>query len=163
VGIRPHRKKGHHAQYGKVRTRARPSTASSTRSSQSVPPGVPPRHRRRGPAKGGSALSQIAKDFGISESCLHRSVRRAEIEERSTGAPARQETLASKRVRLGQFRLRSFSRLSPSDGRVVGSESGFQGPAQPRAAHRGSLRACDTGLAQPHAGQGPPRSPSPFG
>ncbi len=28
-----------------------------------------------------ASLSQIAKDFGISESCLHRWVRRAEIED----------------------------------------------------------------------------------
>ena len=31
--------------------------------------------------RGEASLSQIAKDFGISESCLHRWVKRAEIED----------------------------------------------------------------------------------
>ena len=35
----------------------------------------------RWPAKGEAPLSQIAKDFGISESCLHRWLKLADIDE----------------------------------------------------------------------------------
>jgi transposase len=41
---------------------------------------VPPR-RGRGRPQGRGPLSQIAKDFGISESCLHRWLKLADVDE----------------------------------------------------------------------------------
>jgi transposase len=49
-----------------------------------VPDALPPEFRRDVVAvarKGESSLRQIAKDFGISESCLHRWLQQADIDE----------------------------------------------------------------------------------
>jgi transposase len=53
--------------------------------------------------KGEAPLSQIAKDFGISESCLHRWLKQADIDEGSQVSNSRQESAelrdAKKRIR----------------------------------------------------------------
>jgi transposase len=54
--------------------------------------------------KGESSLSQIAKDFGISEACLHRWLKRADIEDGVrpgvTTADAVELREAKKRIRV---------------------------------------------------------------
>jgi transposase len=70
-----------------------------------VPKAFPPEFRRDVVAvarKGQASLAQIAKDFGISESCLHRWVKLADIED-----GVRPGVTASESAELRELRKRN--------------------------------------------------------
>jgi transposase len=70
-----------------------------------VPKAFPPEFRRDVVAvarKGQESLAQIAKDFGISESCLHRWVKLADIED-----GVRPGVTASESAELRELRKRN--------------------------------------------------------
>ena len=84
------------------------------------------------PRRSEAPLAQIAKDFGISESCLHRWVKRAEIEEGVreglTQAEEAEIRELKKRNRLRSRRTRSFAgRLSTSGKGSTQRASGWSG------------------------------------
>jgi transposase len=70
-----------------------------------MPKAFPPEFRRDVVAvagKGEAPIAQIAKDFGISESCLHRWLKLADIEE-----GARPGTTSSESAELRELRRRN--------------------------------------------------------